>query len=174
MEVMKDRSGRLAPQGDSARWMTRQKNRREELYDGFRGTKGSNSQVSNGAMGADLFSDATKESLTTQSLFQYYRLARIFLSHGTFASKFHEFVFKMYADGLSYRQMIPHIRKKYSKRPRSVYTISKIMERNKKDMLTFHLTHPEGEYLHATSVPELLDPTYSPHLKTKRGKSKYS
>ena len=113
-------------------------------------------------------------SLDTNILFSYYRLCRIFLSHAQFRSRIHEKVFKLYAEGLSYREIARILDKTRRKHlARSVWYVSELMQDNKHDLLNFHLSHPEGEYLHAVDTPSILDPAYSPHLKTKRGKSKY-
>lgn len=132
----------------------------------------------------------------TEIIFSYYRLCRIFLTHGIFASKIHKTIFEKYSEGKSYREIaIEHNQalgnpptKKQKTHGNSAtalehklitkWNVSKIMEQNKKDLLNFHLTHPEGEYnylsdLSSEHIPAILNPKWSPYLNTRRGKSKY-
>lgn len=111
--------------------------------------------------------------ITTNTTFTHYRLARIFLSHGSFSTKYQKFLFEQYAEGLSYSQIKAKLKARYPKRPRSVETIHRHLKELKKSMLEFHLNDKNGEYFGQNIVPKVLEPDFNPHTKTRRGKSRH-
>jgi len=74
--------------------------------------------------------------------FQHFRLARNFLEHGHFSSKLDKFIWKLYAEGYSYRDIIVELAKKdihYS-----VFFIFKKVRQLNQDMRLFNAYSPEG------------------------------
>jgi len=95
----------------------------------------------------------------------HYRLCENFLTHGRFPSKKHEFIFKLYVNGISYRLMIPKMFNNFKtgKRSFSVFYIHPRLHECLKLMRQFTLSDPEGmqsdpEYLsHEDEVIAYID-----------------
>ena len=108
-----------------------------------------------------------------ENQFNYFRLIRIFLSHGHFLSKIDRKVLENHEKSISYSQTVKQFANSKYFPTISNESVSHIMRRAKFQMLGFHLTHPEGEYRGSEIVPFLLHPEYNPDLKNRRGINKY-
>ena len=80
--------------------------------------------------------------LSTQN---HYILAQSFLTHGNFDTEVDRFLWFMYCEGFSYRQMLPVLQQQMLLK-RSVYWVCKRIKYMKVQMVDFTYNNPEGHY----------------------------
>lgn len=74
----------------------------------------------------------------------HFENCRHFLSHGKFPTKLHKFIFSLYCDGISYRNMLPKIRSRGFKRQPSIFWVSIEINKLRLDVARFILETKEA------------------------------